>query len=76
MKHKSIPKESNLEKFPRLEKLFELAEPYSEKNDLGVGHTKRVLKIAKQNFKIPQEMKEFVFAAIILHDIGGRTVKE
>ena len=64
------------EKFPRLKKLFELAKPYLEKNDFGVGHTEKVLKIAKKHFQIPPEMEELVLATIILHDIGGRTVEE
>ena len=32
------------------EKLFELANPYLEKNDFGVAHTRRVFDIAKKNF--------------------------
>jgi len=57
-------------------KLFELATPYLEKNDFGVGHTKRVFKIAKENFPVKKGREELTFASIILHDIGGSTIKE
>ncbi len=59
-----------------LDKLFELATPYLSKNDFGVGHTKRVFDIAQKNFIIKPELKELAFASIILHDIGGSTIKE
>ena len=59
-----------------LEKLFELATPYLEKNDFGVAHTRRVFEIAKENFSIPENLKEITLAGIILHDIGGSTIKE
>ena len=58
------------------DKLFLLATPYLEKNYFGVGHTKRVFEIAKQNFTIKSELQDLTFAAIILHDIGGSTIKE
>jgi hypothetical protein len=47
-----------------------------EKNDFGVAHTKRVFDIAKQNFPIKPELQELTFTAIILHDIGGSSIKE
>ena len=52
-----------------------LATPYLEKNDLGAGHTKRVLEIARKRLRIPVETEELVVASIILHDIGGGTIK-
>ena len=58
------------------EKLFELAKPYLEKNDFGVTHTQRVFNIAKKNFTINDESKEEIYALIILHDIGGSSIKE
>jgi len=58
------------------DKLFELATPYLEGNDLGVAHTKRVFDIAKQNFSVKPELQELTFTAIIFHDIGGCTIKE
>ena len=66
----------NLGNSPKLAKLFDLAEPYLEKNDFGAGHTRRVLEIAKKHFQIPVEIKELVLAAIILHDVGGRSIRE
>jgi hypothetical protein len=60
----------------RRERLFRLAKPYLEKNDLGVSHTERVLSIAVKNFTIPNELDEVVFASIILHDVGGSDVKD
>ena len=60
----------------KLEKLLLLATPYLEKNDLGVGHTKRVLEIARKRLKIPLEMEELAVASIILHDVGGGTIKD
>ena len=59
-----------------LDKLFELATPYLEKNDFGVGHTKRVYDIAKNNFSVTPVLEELTFASIILHDIGGSTIKD
>jgi hypothetical protein len=59
-----------------LDKLFELATPYLEKNDFGVGHTQRVYDIAKSNFEVNPILEELTFASIILHDVGGSTVKE
>ena len=60
----------------KLEKLLLLATPYLEKNELGVGHTKRVLDIARKRLKIPVETEESAIASVILHDIGGRTIKD
>lgn len=60
----------------RFEKLFELERPYLENNDFGVAHTERVFNIAKKNFKISDEIKEEVYALIILHDIGGSSIDE
>ncbi len=58
------------------DKLFELATPILEKNDFGVGHTKRVFEIAKQNFPVKSDLQDLTYVAIILHDIGGSTIKE
>ena len=58
------------------EKLFRLANPYLEKNDFGAAHTRRVLDIAKRNFSINPELQELTFSSIILHDIGGSSIKE
>lgn len=57
-------------------KLFDLATPYLEKNYFGVAHTKRVLSIAKQNFDIEPEIEKLTLTSIILHDIGGSSIKE
>jgi hypothetical protein len=59
-----------------LEKLFELATPYLKKNDFGVAHTRRVFEIARAHFDIPKDIGEITLASIVLHDIGGSTVKE
>jgi hypothetical protein len=53
------------------DKLFELTEPYLEKNDFGEAHTRRVFDIAKRNFSVKPELQELTFTAIIFHDIGG-----
>jgi hypothetical protein len=58
-----------------VKKLFGLAKPYLEKNDFGMAHTKRVFDIARENFYIPQELQELIFYSIILHDIGGGSIK-
>jgi hypothetical protein len=58
------------------EKLFTLAKPHLEKNDLGSAHTIRVLAIARKNFQIPCEMEDLTVSAIILHDIGGSSIKD
>lgn len=58
------------------EKLFELATPYLAKNYFGVAHTSRVFNIARENFDIPEDLEECTLASIILHDIGGSTIKE
>ena len=58
------------------EQLFELAKPYLEKNDFGLAHTKRVFDIARANFAVSSEIRELTFASIILHDIGGSSIKE
>lgn len=50
--------------------------PYLELNDFGVEHTQRVLDIAKRNFSIKEELQELTFASIILHDVGGSSIKE
>ena len=56
--------------------LLSLAKPYLEKNDFGVAHTKRVLDIALNHFQIPRELEELVHVSIILHDIGGCSIKD
>ena len=63
----------------RYEKLIEFAKPYLEKNTLGVEHTLRVLEIAKKNYDkydLDESWKDIVFSLIVLHDIGGKGVKE
>ena len=59
-----------------VEKLFELAKPYLETNDLGVAHTQRVFDIAQENFTVPPELRDLTFSSIILHDIGGGSIKD
>jgi hypothetical protein len=59
-----------------VERLFELAKPYLEKNDFGMSHTRRVFDIAQENFAVPSELQELAFASIILHDIGGSSIKD
>jgi hypothetical protein len=59
-----------------VERLFELARPYLERNDFGVAHTQRVFDIAQENFAIPPELQELTFSSIILHDIGGGSIKD
>lgn len=56
--------------------LFKLAEPYLKKNYFGVAHTRRVFNIAKNNFEIQEEKKDLVYCSIILHDIGGSSIRE
>jgi predicted metal-dependent HD superfamily phosphohydrolase len=58
------------------EKLFASAKPILEKNDLGAAHTSRVLGIAQTNFQIPSDQQDLTIATIILHDIGGATIKD
>lgn len=60
----------------RSKELLDLAKPFLETNDFGLEHTERVLEIAKKHFEIPQEVWELAIASIILHDIGGSTIKE
>ena len=55
---------------------MELATPYLERNDFGIAHTKRVFDIAKQYFPVKPELQELTFTAIILHDIGGSSIKD
>ena len=57
-------------------KLFSLAKSYLDKNDFGTSHTERVLAIAQKEFTIPPEIEDLTVASIILHDIGGSTIKE
>ena len=59
-----------------INRLFELATPILEKNDFGVSHTQRVFAIAKENFSANPANGELTYAAIILHDIGGCTIKD
>jgi hypothetical protein len=58
-----------------VDRLFELAKPYLEKNDFGMAHTKRVFDIARENFVVPSELEELTSYSIILHDIGGGSIK-
>jgi hypothetical protein len=57
-------------------KVFDLATPILEKNDFGVCHTRRVFEIAKANFSVTPELEDLTYVAIILHDIGGCTIKD
>lgn len=59
-----------------IDKLFQLVTPYLDKNDFGVAHTKRVFNIAKQNFPVKLELQELTYTSIIMHDIGGRSIKD
>lgn len=59
-----------------VERLFELAKPYLDKNDFGLAHTRRVFDIARENFAVPPELQELTFSSIVLHDIGGSSVKD
>lgn len=58
------------------DKLFGLATSILEKNDFGVAHTNRVFEIAKHNFPVKPELQDLTYTAIILHDIGGCTIKD
>jgi hypothetical protein len=58
------------------ETIFGLAEPFLKKNDFGLSHTRRVYNIAKNNFTTPKDIDELVFCSIILHDIGGSSIKK
>lgn len=57
-------------------KLFSLAKSYLDKNEFGTSHTERVLNIAQKEFTIPPDIADLAVASIILHDIGGSTIKE
>ncbi len=59
-----------------IDKLWQLATPILEKNDFGISHTQRVFNIAKQHFPVKAELQNLTYASIILHDIGGCTIKE
>jgi hypothetical protein len=59
-----------------MEILFALAKPFLEKNDFGIAHTRRVFDNARANFVIPLKLQELTFASIIMHDIGGSSIKE
>ena len=59
-----------------LDKLCQLATPILEKNDFGVSHTQRVYNIAKEHFPVNPELRDLTYASIILHDIGGCTIKD
>jgi hypothetical protein len=59
-----------------IEKLWRLATPILQKNDFGVSHTQRVYNLAKEHFAVQAHLQELTSAAIILHDIGGCTIKE
>ncbi len=58
------------------EQLFMLATPILEKNDFGVSHTQRVYNIAREYFPVRAELQDLTYASIILHDIGGCTIKD
>lgn len=55
--------------------VFRLAEPYLRKNEFGITHTRRVYNIAKNIFDIPKDIEELIFYSIIMHDIGGSSIK-
>ena len=59
-----------------IDKVFELATPILAKNDFGVSHTQRVFNIAKQNFRVKPELADLTYTAIIMHDVGGCTIKD
>jgi len=56
--------------------LFDLAKPFLEKNDFGLEHTKRVYDIAIRYFTIPKNIQALTYSSIILHDIGGCSIKD
>lgn len=58
------------------DKLFQLATPILENNDFGVSHTQRVYSIAREHFPVKAELEDLTYASIILHDIGGCTIKD
>lgn len=45
-------------------------------NEFGVSHTKRVYDIAKEHFPVAPPLEELTYTTIILHDIGGCTIKD
>ncbi len=59
-----------------INRLFQLATPILEKNDFGVSHTQRVFDIAKEHFPVAPPLQELTYASIILHDIGGCSIKD
>jgi hypothetical protein len=59
-----------------IEKLWHLATPILQCNDFGVSHTQRVFKLAKQHFPVNTQFQDLTSVAIILHDVGGCTIKE
>jgi hypothetical protein len=59
-----------------LQKLWQLATPILEKNDFGISHTQRVYNLAKQNFPAQYPLEDLTYASIILHDIGGCSIKD
>jgi hypothetical protein len=60
----------------KYQKVFQLAKPFLKKTDFGLLHTQRVFDIAINNFEIPQDLKELIYCSIILHDIGGSSIKK
>ena len=56
--------------------VFGLAGPFLEKNDFGLAHTRRVYNIANNYFNMSKDLEELVFCSIILHDIGGSSIKK
>jgi hypothetical protein len=59
-----------------IDKLWNLASPYLAKNDFGVSHTQRVFDIVKQEFTVSPKLQDLTYAAIILHDIGGCSIRD
>lgn len=56
--------------------LFELAKAYLERNDFGSAHTKRVFDMVREIFDVPAELEDLVYTSVILHDIGGSSVRD
>jgi hypothetical protein len=59
-----------------LDQLWQLAIPLLEKNDFGLSHTQRVFNLAKQHFPVQYPLGELTYTSIILHDLGGCTIKD
>jgi len=58
------------------ETVFGLAEPYLKRNDFGMPHTEESLTLPNKTLLSPKELEELVFCSILMHDIGGSTIKK